>query len=205
MKKLFVIAAVMFLMVSCNNSKKETTEQEIADTSQTGTNTPNKIDERPENTTDTSGKAKDDTKTEDNTVKPGTGTALKWTKLGAGTQSNMKERTVVLISNKAKFDELWKLAFANNIAPQKPQVDFTKNSVVAVFLGEVTSGGHSIELLSVRPLTGGEFEISVQHTKPGTGCFTTSVMEYPYFFAITNEPISGKPNLKLSTQVKKCE
>jgi hypothetical protein len=177
MKKLFVIAAVMFLMVSCNNSKKETTEQEIADTSQTGTNTPNKIDERPENTTDTSGKAKDDTKTEDNTVKPGTGIAMKWTKLGAGTQSNMKERTVLLISNKAKFDELWKLAFANNIAQQKPQVDFTKNSVVAVFLGEVTSGGHSIELLSVRSLTGGEFEISVRHTKP---CYGISIFFCDY-------------------------
>lgn len=205
MKKLFVITAAMILMASCNNSKKETSKQEIADTSQTVTNTANKIDERPQQTTDTSGKANDDTKTEDNTVKPGTGTAMKWTKLGSGTQSNMKERTVVLISNKAKFDELWKLAFANNIAPQKPQVDFTKNSVVAVFLGEVTSGGHSIELLSIRPLTGGEFEISVQHTKPGTGCITTSVMSYPYFFAFTNEPISGKPNLKISTKETKCE
>src|SRR5512138_1653690 len=206
MKTLSVIAAAIILLASCNNSKKEESGQEFVDTSQTVTNTAKTIDERAQKITDTPGKANDDTKTEadtkteDNTVKPEAGSTMKWTKLESGTQSKMNDRSVLLISNKAKFDELWKIAFANNSAPQKPNVDFTENSVVALFLGEVTSGGHSIELLSIRPLAGGEFDISVRHTKPGAGCVTTSVIEYPYFLALTNEPISGKPNLRISTK-----
>src|SRR5512138_2841172 len=145
MKTLSVIAAAIILLASCNNSKKEESGQEFVDTSQTVTNTAKTIDERAQKITDTPGKANDDTKTEadtkteDNTVKPEAGSTMKWTKLESGTQSKMNDRSVLLISNKAKFDELWKIAFANNSAPQKPNVDFTENSVVALFLGEVNN------------------------------------------------------------------
>ena len=208
---LSAIATAMILMTSCNNSKKEKSEQEVVDTSRTVTNTTKTIDETPPKTTDTSGLAKDVTKTEDNTKTDDNtgettpGTTMKWTKLGSGAQSSMKDQAVLLISNKEKFDELWKIAFANNIGPQKPNIDFSKNSVVALFLGEVRSSGYSIELLSIRSSTGGEFEIAARNTKPGRGCVTASVMEYPFFLALTDKPISGKPNLRINTKETKCE
>jgi hypothetical protein len=205
MKMLSVFAAAMILMASCNNSKKEKSGEEIVDTSQKATNTTKTIDETPQKITDTSGKATDNTKKEDKTADTTAGATMKWTKLGSGGQSSMNDRSLLLISNKAKFDELWKIAFANGIAPQKPNVDFTKNSVVILFLGEVTSSGHRIELLSIRSSIGGEFEISAQHTKPGSSCVTASVMEHPYFFALTDKPISGKPNLRINTKETKCE
>ena len=205
MKMLYVITAVMILMASCNNSKKERSEQEVVDTFQKVTNTTKTIDETSQKVTDTSGTATDNTKTEDKTSETVGGATMKWTKLESGKQSSMKDRSVLLISNKAKFDELWKIAFANDIAPQKPNIDFTKNSVVALFLGEVTSSGHSIGLLSIRSSIGDEFEISAQYSKPGSGCMTASVMEYPYFLALTDKPIRGKPNLRINTKETKCE
>ena len=202
---LSVITAAMILMASCNNSKNERSEQEVVDTFQKATNTTKTIDETPQKVTDTSGTVTDNTKTEDKTSETAGGTLMKWAKLESGTQSSMKDRSLLLISNKAKFDELWKIAFANDLAPQKPNVDFAKNSVVTLFLGEVTSGGHSITLLSIKSSIDGEFEISAQHTKPGRGCMTASVIEYPYFLALTDKPISGKANLKISTKETKCE
>ena len=137
---------------------------------------------------------------------PGTTTSFTWTKLAAGSQSRMDNRSMFVVNNKTKLDELWKIAFQQGMSPEKPVIDFTKNSVLILFLGQVNSGGHSIEPLSIRS-SGDEplYTITVRHNKPGTNCTTTSLIEYPYYFALTEKLKSNKQEFKVNEVEKKCE
>ena len=133
-------------------------------------------------------------------------TILNFTKLSSGSQSKMDNRSMFVINNKTKFDELWAIAFQQGVTPQKPNIDFSKNSVLILFLGQVNSGGHSIEPLSIQasgddPL----YIISVRHNKPDANCVTTSVLEYPYYFALTDKIKSEKHEFKMSVAERKCK
>ena len=129
---------------------------------------------------------------------------INWSKLVSGQQSSLEKSYMAIITTQVKFDNLWTTSFSNDLAPQKPKVDFTKNSVVALFLGEVTSGGHSIELSSIKTSASG-YDIGVVHTKPGRGCMSITVMEYPYFLALTDKLSSDKANFKTTIKESKCE
>lgn len=203
MKILSLLTVVFVLVTACNDPKDQSMEQEVLDTSQTVTDTLQPIDDNSQNIIDTSqsGESKPPpTNPPDTPV-----SSVKWSKLTSGQQSRMEKKSMMVITNKTKFDELWTIAFENNSAPAKPQVDFTKNSLVVLFLGEMTTGGHSIELLSIKPSTSRGYLISVRHTKPGANCLRTMAIEYPFFFALTDKISSENAEFKMSTRETKCE
>jgi len=196
-----LLIAGLILIASCN-SKNESTEKVIDDTSQTLTDTSQVIENIPQEVNDTT--RADEPKT-DNTSATRSETSVKWSKLISGEQSRMENRSMLVINNQTKFDELWAIAFHEGMAPAKPKVDFSKNTVIALFLGEMNSGGHSIEPLSIRSSTGGGYVVAVRHNKPGQNCLRTMAIEYPYFFGLTNKEISDKVDFKISERETKCE
>ncbi len=66
-----------------------------------------------------------------------------WDKL-EGQRSGIAERRMVAVSDKAAWEQVWKEHSAE--APV-PAVDFSKESVVAVFLGEMRAAGVKIEIV----------------------------------------------------------
>jgi len=62
---------------------------------------------------------------------------------------------------------------------QIPRIDFTKERIVALFLGQKSSGGYSIKVKDVFE-KGGKIYVSIQETAPKAGENATMAMTSPY-------------------------
>ena len=60
----------------------------------------------------------------------------------------------------------------------RPEVDFSRDLVIAVALGQRPTGGHDIAVQRVAR-TGGQLRITVLETSPGPGCMTTQAQTQP--------------------------
>ena len=122
----------------------------------------------------------------------------------SGTNGIYKSATELKIEESAKLDAVWAELFKNysRQAPI-PIVDFTKNSVIVVTMGEQNSGGHSIKISSVSE-TDKAIIVNIEESKPGSTCITTSVMTYP--FQLIEIPKSDKKFIFNRTKkVIECE
>lgn len=86
----------------------------------------------------------------------------------------------VLVDNQADWDLFWMMhtAFAFPQAPQPP-VDFTQDAVVALFAGQKTTGGYTIEIDRMLYLTSA-LQIEGTETRPGPGCPVDFALTAPY-------------------------
>lgn len=90
-----------------------------------------------------------------------------------------------VIRTKEAWEELWKRLNPDSGSrkPLLPEVDFAKESVVAVAWGERPSAGWELEVKSIR-VEGGEAVVEVLR-RPPTGAALT-VMTYPYVLVKTS-------------------
>ncbi len=130
---------------------------------------------------------------------------IKWTKLISGNQCNIETSLDVLITNQAQFDSIWAKAFTMDMPPEKPVIDFTKNTIVALFLGTVNKGGHGIEIAAINQSTDKEYSIEAIHKLPGKNCFSSMAIEFPYFLATTDVVISDKTTFSTKEKEVDCE
>ena len=129
-------------------------------------------------------------------------TTQKWKVLASGTLCDIRNPKQVLIKKQTDFDKLWQETFANNSGEiQKPIIDFTTEWVIAAYLGKVNSGGHSIEIKKENNVN----KIVVTHHKPGRGCATATVIQYPYTFVSTEHFLLDKAEFKIVLEEYKCE
>lgn len=63
--------------------------------------------------------------------------------------------------------------------PQVPKVDFSKERIVALFMGEKSSGGYAIKVKNVSE-KGGKIYVVVEETKPGSGDIVTMSFTSPF-------------------------
>ncbi len=85
----------------------------------------------------------------------------------------------VIIKSQSALNSLYKEI---NSAEDTPQVDFTKNQVVALFMGQKNTGGYSIGIESLK-INGTTSEIKIKETKPDGGIVTTALTN-PYCIAV---------------------
>jgi hypothetical protein len=97
------------------------------------------------------------------------------TMLAQGHQSMQTEERFEWVTQSETFHALWNTAQA---APP-PSLDFERDGVVAVFMGERPTGGHSIQVERVA-LRDGELLVEVLLRSPGAGCLTTQALTQPY-------------------------
>jgi hypothetical protein len=74
--------------------------------------------------------------------------------------------------------DTWSRFWSELGAGVRPQVDLSRNLVIAVASGERSSGGHDIAVQKVSR-SGGELRIEVLETSPGPECLTTSALSQP--------------------------
>lgn len=96
--------------------------------------------------------------------------------LSQGHHSMQTEQRFEWVLEPAAFRALWETAQAG----PPPSVDFDRDGVVAVFMGERPTGGHSIEVERVVLREDGKLLVEILLRSPGPECLTTLALTQPY-------------------------
>jgi len=111
---------------------------------------------------------------------------IDFTTIAQGADSGYQSASQTVIDNKERWINLWQQHTSDTEPPiPVPQVDFTSYNVVAVFAGEKSTGGYSVEILTVETRN---FQtknlpslvIVVEYRQPQPEDFVTEAMTYPY-------------------------
>jgi hypothetical protein len=79
-----------------------------------------------------------------------------------------------VIRSQEQWQELWQDADR-----EPPSIDFDQRSVIAVHMGEQSTGGYSIDVESVRSFDG-NIVVDVREVSPGRDCIVTQALTRPY-------------------------
>ena len=140
-----------------------------------------------------------------NSVSTNSDSTIKWSKLLSGSQCSMESPMNAVITSQEELDALWAKAFMMDMPPEKLQIDFTKNSVILLFLGVVNKGGHSVEITAIKTSMDKGVQIEAEHKLPGKNCMSTMAIEYPYYIALTDNVIAGKNEITATKKEVDCE
>ena len=106
---------------------------------------------------------------------PITAVAVPFTELASGTQSNISTRKNYLITSASELQKLWGMI---DVEGNPPAVDFTKNTVAAIFAGTEPTTGYAIAVSKVEDTN--VRTVTVTLTKPGNSCVEGQLVTAPY-------------------------
>lgn len=115
---------------------------------------------------------------------PVTAVAVPFTKLVGGTKSNIAVRANYLITSPSELGELWAIIDAKG---NPPEVDFSKQAVLAVFAGKESTS--SIAIAKIEDTEARMVSISI--IRPEGICAQKATATSPYEIAVV--PISSLP------------
>jgi hypothetical protein len=100
--------------------------------------------------------------------------------IAKGLRSGIREPSQIAIHSQGEWQKLWRQHTSTSTAPAPlPTVDFDKEIVAAVFLGEKPTGGYGVEISSAevadRALT-----VFVRETSPKPGAIVTQAINQPF-------------------------
>lgn len=102
--------------------------------------------------------------------------------LGRGAYSGMNVATNRVIKTEGEWEKLWKRHGAIRVPPEPaPAVDFEKEMVVAVFMGQKSTGGYAIEIKRIET-TALRLRIIVERKEPGPDAIVTQALTAPFHF-----------------------
>jgi len=97
-----------------------------------------------------------------------------------GAQSNVDDRLTASARSEAEWTALWK---KHNFDKPAPHVDFSKEMVVAVFMGSRPTAGFSVEIVAAGERDG-KFVVGYRETQPAPGGVSAQVLTAPYHIAV---------------------
>lgn len=92
-----------------------------------------------------------------------------------GERSTVVRRTNYIINSTSELTEVWKMIETDG---QPPEVDFTRNSVIAVFAGKKPTAGYDIEVAKIED--GIVRKVFLKLTSPGGSCLLAQSLTQPY-------------------------
>jgi len=104
----------------------------------------------------------------------GSSAALEVRRVGQWTRTGVAEARRLVIRDANAWAEFWSELGVG----ERPEVDFTRDLVVAVAAGQRPTGGHEIAVEKVAR-NDGVLTISVLETSPGPNCMTTAALTQP--------------------------
>lgn len=110
---------------------------------------------------------------------PDTAVAVSFTKLAQGAKSSIAIRANYIITSSSELGELWTMIDAKG---NPPEVDFSKQAVLAVFAGEEPTS--SIAIAKIED-TNARL-VSITLTKPEGACATKASATSPYELAVVS-------------------
>ena len=100
--------------------------------------------------------------------------------LAKGNFSGFTEAKKEIIKTNADWERAWaKLSVRLKDPDKLPAVDFTKDMVVLVTMGQQRTGGYSIEIIKVEEADG-KLRIYVKRREPPSGAFTLQALTAPF-------------------------
>ena len=107
--------------------------------------------------------------------------------IAKGDQSNVDDAKQVLVRTEAEWTKLW-----NQHSPDhpKPPVDFSKEMVVAVFMGSRPNAGFSTTITSAMAANGA-LVVRYKETAPAAGAVSAQILTFPFHIvAIAKAPVT---------------
>jgi len=109
----------------------------------------------------------------------GQGSALPFWRLDPIENSGLKQPTQRVVGDQDEFIRLWGAMWANyERPPEPPAIDFSKEAVVVLALGQRNTGGYGIRAAAVTYVQG-SLEVVVVTSSPGPGCVVTASFTSP--------------------------
>lgn len=100
--------------------------------------------------------------------------------IAKGSRSGVREPSQIAIRSQSEWQKLWRQHTSTSTAPVPlPTVDFDKEIVIAVFLGEKPTGGYGVEI-SGAEVADGSVTIFVKETSPKPGAIVTQTINQPF-------------------------
>ncbi len=95
------------------------------------------------------------------------------------------DRKDYVINSQDEWEELWDITFSNTYPhPDVPTIDFTRNTIIAVYLGQRGSGGYSIEIKDIVEYNS-RIVVYVKERSPEPGSMVTMALTQPYHIVKT--------------------
>jgi hypothetical protein len=111
-----------------------------------------------------------------------------------GNRSGIDEAAQIVVHNQTDWASLWqRYASADTQHPPAPAIDFGKELVAAVFLGQKPTSGYAIEIVSIER-NDGELTVTFRETNPQPGGITTQAFTQP--FHIVRVGVEGTPAVR---------
>jgi len=111
---------------------------------------------------------------------PAEGAALPFSTVAKGFASDVLEPLQVAIRTRDEWVAFWaRHTRAQVQPPSAPPVDFSREMVVGIFLGERATGGYEIEITKVER-AGSELRIHYRSKSPDPGAIVTQARTQPY-------------------------
>lgn len=121
-----------------------------------------------------------------------------------GTYSAVEDKREMLITTNDQYQSLMSEVYKNlDQMPRIPVVDFNKNSVVAVFIGERSNGGYMVSIDSINE-SSKNIHVNIIESTPGPNCITTQALTRP-FTLVKIPKTDKKPLFKTKQIVKDCQ
>lgn len=97
-----------------------------------------------------------------------------------GSRSGVREPLQIVIRSQAEWDALWKrhVSIETN-PPPPPAIDFNKQIVIGVFLGEKPTGGYDVEIIRAEQ-TDGALVIHYREKNPPPGGIVIQALTQPF-------------------------
>lgn len=102
-----------------------------------------------------------------------------------GSVSGIAKPTALVIKSEKEWQALWaRHAAVRAPTPDPPQIDFSREMVIAVFAGERTTGGVTVEVTAI-DVSSGAIRATYQESGPPPDSILTQALTQPYHLVIT--------------------
>lgn len=115
------------------------------------------------------------------------GSQMDFQSISKGYYSGHRKPAKYVIQDDEEWTKVWNQHMnIRDPRPSPPKVDFSNSTVLAVFMGEFSTGGHGIEIKEVVD-KGSVVVVKVEETYPGKGCIVTEAFSQPYHIVKANK------------------
>lgn len=114
-------------------------------------------------------------------VAGGAAEELTWEVVARGSQAvGFQGASYQLVTSRDELIALWQRAYGSQLTvPPLPELDYRRETVVALFLGSKPTGGYGVDVVDARD-EGGELYLDLRLTEPGPGTITTQALTSPW-------------------------
>jgi len=132
------------------------------------------------------------------------GVPVAYVEIDVGHNSGISSERLEVIRDEASLADLWRVHTTwQDPVPEQPQVDFSTNMVIAMFLGDKPTGGYGLEVVGVVEEMD-RWVVQLRADSAGSGCGVTTAQTQPY--RILSVPRSGKNvSFDIADTVTDCE